>query len=440
MLIIKHLQRGGGYVTPNLCFVEETNGFVFKPIIMNGGGSEEPSVGDVAYYNNGKIKTVSISKWNTSLGTPIGVVVIPSNFLPDGKARILSLKAVDRNGNAATSHSYMFWGQSGNYVDTTLTNYTKVPITDNTSSTSSSSYSSGYLPSDNFAGSTSFVDSNAKYYTTGSNKIPSPYNGNVFNTDYGKEISGNNAFSDFNGLSNTQVLVGLGSDYTAANAAYNYNDGVSNMQWYLPSAGELGFLVARVKTINSTISQLGGVVVPSDCFWSSTEYSNSNVYCMDTGFGNVVNYFKDDYFFVRPFALLEKNNNGDGVLNFNLTLNMMEYEDTVELNYTCDLPDSSLYDLYVSNLIQVDAFNAQVDKNIIETHPISINNILVTNITADSAGGMMMADQLFLLNEKDDQFWGLSSEIESIFGAREYYFDSLILTQEGKLILSVRTL
>ena len=268
--------------------------------------------GDVAYWDGTNIQTISKNSWNSSLGTPIGVVVIPSNFLPDGKARILSLKAVDSSGNATTSHSYMYWEESGNYVDTTLTNYTKVPITNNTGSVSSSSNSYGYLPSDNFTGDTSFVDSSAKYGTTNTNKIPSPYNGSEFNTDYSKNISGyNNALSDFNGLSNTQILVGLGSDYVAANAAWKYNDGVSNTQWYLPSAGELGFMVARFKTINNTISQLGGVAVPSHRFWSSTEYSSDGAYNVLTSSGYVDSNLKDLNNYVRPFALLDNNNGID---------------------------------------------------------------------------------------------------------------------------------
>lgn len=263
---------------------------------------------DVAYWDGSSVKTTSIDNWSASLGTPIGVVVIPSNFLPDGKARILSLKAVDSNGNATTSHSSLKWSSTS--IDTTLTNYTKVPITNNTGSVSSSSNSSGYLPSDNFAGDTSFVDGSAKYSNTNTNKIPSPYNGNKFNTDYSKDISGyNNALSDFNGLSNTQVLVGLGSNYKAANAAWGYNDGVSNTQWYLPSAGELGFMVARFKTINNTISQLGGVAVPSYAFWSSTEYSSNGVYYMGTLYGNVYS-LKDYNAYVRPFALLDNNAGG----------------------------------------------------------------------------------------------------------------------------------
>ena len=283
-------------------------GLVVKPKI-NNGGSEEPSVvninvGDVAYYTNGEIKTISKDKWNSSLGTPIGVVVIPSNFLPDGKARIISLKAVNSSGNASTSHSSMYWGAYG--TDTTLTNYTKVPITNNTGSVSSSSNSYGYLPSDNFTGDTSFVDGSAKYGTTNTNKIPSPYNGSEFNTDYSKTISGyNNALSDFNGLNNTQVLVGLGSDYVAANAAYNYNDGVSNTQWYLPSCGELGFMMARLKTINNTISQLGGVAIVHNYFWSSTKKNNGYIYYMYTYHGQVDSKSNSSYNYVRPFALLD---------------------------------------------------------------------------------------------------------------------------------------
>lgn len=277
---------------------------------------ESPQVaGDVAYYTNGQIKTISASKWNTSLGTPIGVVVIPSNFLPDGKARILSLNAVDSSGNATTLHGEMYWEQSGNYVDTTLTNYNRVPITNNTSSTSSSYNNRGKLPSDNFWGHTSFVDGSVRYYNTDTDKIPSPYNGSEFNTDYSKEISGyNNALSDFNGLSNTQVLVGLGNDYEAANAAWKYNDGVSNTQWYLPSMGELGFMLVRFKTINTTISKLGGVVVPSDYFWSSTEYSNSGTYYMCISTGNIDDSFKVNCFCVRPFALLDNNGGGTSLI------------------------------------------------------------------------------------------------------------------------------
>lgn len=303
-------------------------------VYNNGEEPEQESpqgtcnVGDIAYWNGSGIQTIEKEGWSISLGIPIGVVVIPSNFLPDGKARIISLKYVDVNGNATTSRSSMCWEQSGNYVDTTLTNYTKVPITNNTGSVSSSSNSYGYLPSDDFTGDTSFVDSSAKYSTTNTNKIPSPYNGNEFNTDYSKDISGNNALSDFNGLSNTQTLVGLGSDYEAANVVYSYSDGVSNTQWYLPSAGELGFLVARDTAIHNTISMLNCVSVWSAGYWSSTESSSGFAYYVSSSGGVVRGAPKEDHFSVRPFAMLENNSSGggDGFSLITFTISGMEYQ------------------------------------------------------------------------------------------------------------------
>ena len=248
------------------------------------------------------MKTTPYAKWNTSLGTPVGVVVVPEGFAPDGKVRIVSLKCVDTNGNSVTSNVGMVWELYGR--DTSLTNFTKVPTTDNAGSTSTGSGSYGYLPSDNFTRVTSFVDPKAKYDST-INLIPSPYLGDVPNSEYSKEISGyNNALSDFNGLSNTETLVGLGADYVAANAAYKYNDGVSNLQWYLPAMGELGYLMPRFKGINNIITALGGVAVASNFFWSSSEYSNLHANFLGTNLGFVYYGNKVNNNYVRPFSIL----------------------------------------------------------------------------------------------------------------------------------------
>lgn len=206
------------------------------------------SLCDIAYWDGSKVKTVSQDQWNSDLGTPVGVVVIPEGFAPDGKARIIGLKAAVGGKK---------WGIYG--TETDLTTYTKVPTTDNAGSTSTGSNSSGRLPSDKFTGATSFVDSTAKYNTS-SNLIPSPYLGDnkTFNPEYSKEISGNNVLSDFNGLANTEYLQGLGSDYQAAKYCWSYSDGKSNLQWYLPAAGELGFLMPRFNAINAAINAVGG--------------------------------------------------------------------------------------------------------------------------------------------------------------------------------------
>lgn len=268
------------------------------------------SLCDIAYWDGSAVKTVSKDKWNTSLGTPIGVVVIPEGMLPDGKARIMGLKPVDASGNPSSSHVSMPWGGYG--TDTSLTNYTKVPTTDNVGSTSTGSNLYGYLPSDKFTSATSYVDSGAKYNDS-TPYVPSPYlyNGGelAFNPEYSKALEGNNALSDFNGLSNTETLVGLGTDYTAANAAWNYSDGVSNTQWYLPAAGELGFLMPRFNEINSVLTSVGGVAVDtSNYFWSSSEYSSYNAYLLNTRIGyfdsNDSYYSKIDFYYVRVFGII----------------------------------------------------------------------------------------------------------------------------------------
>ena len=262
-----------------------------------------PALCDIAYWDGSSVKTVSKDKWDSSLGTAIGVVVIPEGMLPDGKARMISLYDVDSNGNAVTSATSMVWGGYG--IDTSLTNYTKVPTTDNSGSTSTGTNNYGYLPSDKFTGAQSYVDSKAKYNGS-SNLIPSPYlDDKTLNPEYCKEISGNNALSDFNGLNNTEVLVSLGTDYKAANAAWKYKDGVSNTQWYLPAMGELGFLMVRFNEINAAITAAGGTAVSgSDSYWSSSEYSSGYACNLDAYYGTVYNYYKDNYYYVRPLAVV----------------------------------------------------------------------------------------------------------------------------------------
>lgn len=262
------------------------------------------SLCDIAYWDGSSVQTTTLNKWSDSLGTPIGVVVIPEGFLPDGKARMISLKPVDKNGNVSVFNEAMIWGPAG--IDTTLTNFNRVPTTDNSGSTTTGSYPVGYLPSDKFTGTQSFVDAQAKYPNS-SNLIPSPYlNDTTMNPAYSEAISGyNNTLSDFNGLSNTQTLVGLGSDYMAANAAWNYSDGVSSIQWYLPAMGELGFLMPRFNAINAAITAMGGVIVDGIYgFWSSSEYGTGNASSLRINNGDVYYNYKTNSDYVRPFAML----------------------------------------------------------------------------------------------------------------------------------------
>ena len=293
-----------GILTPNVSLVKENNSVFYNPYV------KPINLCDIAYWDGSKVKTVSQDNWNSSLGTPVGVVVIPSGFAPDGKARMISLKYATSAGTSSNSSVSMPWGGYG--TDTSLANHKKVPTTDNAGSTSTGSNANGYLPSDKFTGTVSFVDSTAKYSQT-SNLIPSPYLGDdkTLNPEYSKEIlSGDtnvNVLSDFNGASNTEYLVGLGTGYTAANAAHNYNGGVTgtDIQWYLPAAGELGFIIPRFNAINAAIQSVGGVAVAGDdYFWSSSEYSSNDAYYVGTSLGYVNYLNKLNTIYVRAFACL----------------------------------------------------------------------------------------------------------------------------------------
>ena len=284
----------GDMILPNVSYITESSQAHFKPYVP-----PPISLCDIAYWDGSKVKAVSQDKWNSDLGTPVGVVVIPEGFAPDGKARMISL----------SGQTTKMWRSSSTGTDTSLTNYEVVPTTDNAGSITTGSNSSGYLPSDNFTGATSFVDSKAKYSQT-SNLIPSPYLGNdqTFNSEYSKTIlSGDtnvNCLSDFNGLENTEYLQSLGAYYQAAQHCWSYSDGASNLQWYLPAAGELGFLVPRFNAINAAITAVGGVAVESLTFWSSSENSPKYAYCVGTGNGIVGNLGKTNNRDVRPFAVL----------------------------------------------------------------------------------------------------------------------------------------
>lgn len=257
---------------------------------------------DVAYWDGEMVKTISNNKWNDSLGTPIGVVVIPSGILPDGVARIVSLQPPGVTGAPTTSNVRMKWSTAA--TDTSLLNYNKVPsLADNQSTISSAN--SAYLPSDKFNSEQSVADPSAYYYSTINTKAPSPYKNGMLNPDYDTVLANNNCLSDFDGLRNSIALAEYGTTHTASNAAYKYNDGVSSQQWYLPSAGELGFLIARFVAINTVISSLGGISVIIGNLWSSTEIAANGAWYIlgSTGFVNTAS--KTQTYYVRPFSKLD---------------------------------------------------------------------------------------------------------------------------------------
>ena len=192
----------------------------FKPIPINAG--------TIVYWDGSKLKYhPSYETWNSSIGTPVAVVVVPSNHTPDGTVRAMALTGVNADGSAASSNVSMVWGPTG---DTSLPLLDKVPTWDNIIGGTIGNSGYGYLSSNNsqgiFTGSTDCLDSSLKYSITYGPFIPNPYlpDGSP-NPDYRNivEATSANCLSDFDGAGNTAVLVGLGTAYTAANACYNYS-------------------------------------------------------------------------------------------------------------------------------------------------------------------------------------------------------------------------
>ena len=315
-LIIRRLYRGG-VETPSIAYITNSNQAHYHPYVP----PPPPTyAGDIVYKSNGKLKTINYEEWTDSLGTPVGVVVVPSGFAPDGKARMLSLHWTIGQGGDTTDPYGSSWGRSFDYVS--IPNCDMFPTTDNAGSTTTGSNDMGYLPSDKFTGATSYVDSTAKYSgATTSNMIPSPYLGDKPNPAYYAEISGyNNALADFDGKGNTDVIVALGNGYESANGARNYKAaGAEEIEWYLPAAGELGYIMPRLNKIQAALAKVNANELKVDVYsytypsyWSSTEITNGitgkiDAVQLELSSGRILGVEKDEAYggyLTRPFALL----------------------------------------------------------------------------------------------------------------------------------------
>lgn len=268
-------------------------------------------------YNNG---TTGI----TANSSVVGVCVIPDGLLPDRKARFMSVKAITTASTAgSTSERAIIW--SSNTSRTVLPKqYTKVPCVGLNEGAGTSvitnqvehSSDDGYMPSDSnkFTALTNPYDSVTKFAYDSGHHIPSPFmNNGAFNENYSTLFTTggtafDNALSDFDGYGNTQALI-KDADVVAAKHCAMFNPGYGEGDWYLPSIGELGFIMPRFKVINAKLSALGASGVQlSDVFgynWSSTEYSGSNAWVMTTDDCYVSNdATKNSGCYVRAFLAL----------------------------------------------------------------------------------------------------------------------------------------
>ena len=271
-------------------------------------------------YNDGTTGT-------TANSNVVGICVIPDGLLPDRKARFMSVKTITTESTAgSTSENNFIWSNNSRTV--LPKQYTDVPCVglneDNGTGVITNQvehpYYKGFMPSDSensyFTSLTALTnpyDSVTKFaFNDNGHHIPSPFmNNGAFNENYSTLFTTggtaiNNALSDFDGFGNTQILI-KDDDVVAAKHCAIFNPGYGNGKWYLPAAGELGFIMPRFEVINSKLSALGSSGVHLDAgseYWSSTEADKFNAWSVNTSNGNLWGSTKATYLYVRAFLAL----------------------------------------------------------------------------------------------------------------------------------------
>ena len=342
---------------------------------------------DVVFYNPDIDELVIRREENTwqPNETPVGIVVIPASHgvLKDGtgtvnQCGVISLKEMTYTNpqNGSASNSYIYWGGYGNdisgksdglgrydSVSNGLLNYNKVACDTSGSnkSTKLSNNDYAYMARQTSSGGTPSWYSSASSY----GYVPTPYIGSDlksggYNTDYGTTNYDNgtnyNCLADFKGIVNTKIITDLATAedwknvttltesystgyYPAACACARYKTtGTKSFAectteelkngtgfWYLPSIGELGYILPRLYDINATINSLrssygnsvGVSLSTGYCYWSSSEYRSGSTRYVYTDDGGVYYDGKDNGYYVRAFLQLGPDtiNKDDNITN-----------------------------------------------------------------------------------------------------------------------------
>lgn len=262
-----------------------------------GEGTEKAvfkyNTGDIIVYDNKVKRLIPISPevhnfldYPTSRYAPVGVVVIPNshNVYGNGAAGVVCLTPMSTltpstgasNGNDIEE---MCWGELSDIE--ALPELSQVNHLGNTSEIKNSvqgTNTTGCMAIDySVGGIQNPLDTQTIYLQANEYHAPSPYDnyGNRSPLYYQTSSPGSiyNSLSDFHGYANTKEIVKVrgdknygswkptktvGSDYPAASCCDMYfTEGTKQGDWYLPGFGELGYLVARKKVIDSSLVKLG---------------------------------------------------------------------------------------------------------------------------------------------------------------------------------------
>lgn len=245
---------------------------------------------------------------------PTGVVVVPASHTTDGSVRICSLKYMDyTNREGSDKPVGIYWGAYNydiqdltDYDDSTLQTY--IPGTTTVSTGEYGMLATNYHKNRNEVN----IDDPGTYWSQFRRLDEMGYYPSPYNRDGSKSSiyhAEDTLLSDMNGKTNTSIMAdfsenGYGYDlddlkniydqeYTpAALACMSYSpkwNGEStyfdygeyddfDRSWYLPSIGELGYLVARMEVIDRVRRYFGAAPLWNIYLWSSTECSQNNAW------------------------------------------------------------------------------------------------------------------------------------------------------------------
>lgn len=278
----------GTLITPNISFINESGGVsYYHPLVAK--------LYDYL-YEDGSFGKKDATK------TAIGVCVIPGGVLPDGKARFMSLKEMTLTSpNESGSDTKIYWGGYGSDIPS-LTNFQTVVTGD---TTAEGTNFNGYVPKNGLYVDTPHIPSPIEYFSAYSSKGATSDIDGKANTE--KILVVDNAAST--AWQTAESITNNGSAATvhpAAQCCWRFNPGSTNQgDWYLPSIGELAFIMPNFNNLQTVISNVGGVqLYGSNTYWSSTEHNGNLAWTVDTSNGYVGRSNKGSNNYVRAFLAL----------------------------------------------------------------------------------------------------------------------------------------
>ena len=117
------------------------------------------------------------------------------------------------------------------------------------------------------------------------------------------------AMNDWNGKTLTSAIVanatlsvdgdGFAPGWAHAYSRSNANgQGLTAGKWWLPSVGELAFIMSNYNKINKALAAItGSNQLQGGAYWSSTEYSAPSAWLLDLGYGGLLAYPKVSYLY-----------------------------------------------------------------------------------------------------------------------------------------------